>query len=163
MAAGLYSADFQSIQLAAIDAGLGGNIQDAGVYNYRAGSQSRQLFRGSLVLATQAKSKSIEMARLPIGVIPLMCWLCSDTSLSTASITIGSSLSAAKYRANATFTTVGQWVPFMLPGPTIMLPLVAPTTIVVPGVAESIWITNDATAAFPAAGNLELIFECIIP
>lgn len=163
MAAGLYAADYQSIQMAAIDAGLGGNIQDSGTYNYKMGGQSRHLFRGSLVLATQAKSKSIEMVRLPIGMLPLMCWLNSDTSLSTASIEIGSSLSLAKYRANATFTTVGQWVPFMLPGPTIMIPLVAPAISVIPGIAESIWITNDGTATLPAAGNLELLFECIVP
>lgn len=142
------AADYFSTQLTSLDAGT-----HLGAGDYKQGFYSRPIFRGTFDLAGAiAKSETLAMVRLPIGAIPYMCWLLSSVTLNTAVVSIGISGTAAKYRALATFTTAGQWVPFMIPASMTALTAV-----------EEIWITNDATAAVPTSGDLEMAFECIMP
>ncbi len=145
------AADNFSVQLTSIDVP---NYQPATAAWYKGGSPHRPLFHGQFAATAtnMAKSKTVAMVRLPIGVIPFRASVLIDTSLGSAKYSIGSSSSGAKYRALATSTVVGAWFDYNLPAAMIVLTA-----------AEEIWITNDATADFPTTVAIEMIFECVIP
>jgi hypothetical protein len=143
------AADYLSTQLTSIDAGT---YQPSTIAAYKVGSKDMPIFRGSFSTGSIAKSKTIEMVRLPSGCIPYRLWFNTDTSLGSSKVAFGSSATADKYRASGTLTTpLSQWIPFMV------LPLVKLTA------EELVWITNDGTADLPAAWNIEFAFEVIIP
>lgn len=143
------AANYFSTQLTSIDAGT---YQPSTIAAYKVGTNGMPIFRGAFSTASIAKSKTIEMVRLPSGCIPYRLWFCTDTSLGLSKVAFGSSATAAKYRAEAVLTTpLNQWIPFMI------LPLVKLTA------EELVWITNSADADLPAAWNIEMAFEVIIP
>ena len=147
------AADFFSNQLTNIDAGT---HQAAGAY--KVGSPHRPIFLGTLALGTaiMAKSKTAAMVRLPIGVIPYRIGLLITESLGSAVIALGISGTAAKYSVAATQTGIIFWNMYMLAAAFSTTPLTA---------IEEIWITNDATAAFPttSGGSVTMAFECLVP
>lgn len=98
------------------------------------------VYYGQLTLTSQAKSKSHHMFTAPSGFIPLALFM-SGPTLSTAKIAVGIDGTAAKYRASAVFTAVWE------------IAMLAATSVVLASDTE-IWVTNDATAVFPAAGTL---------
>lgn len=61
-------------------------------------------YRASITLAAQASGDTIVLANVPAGVCFEYGVIVSDTSLSTATVSVGNSTSAAKYKAAATFT-----------------------------------------------------------
>ena len=147
------AATYKSTQLTNIDAGT---HQAAAAY--QVGSRERPIFRGTLAFGTtvMAKSEDVEMVRLPIGVIPFMCWILVSESLGSAKMAIGITGATGKYMAAATFTTADRWVPFMLESAFDDGALTA---------IESILVTNDTTAAFPTTtgGSINMAFECLVP
>ena len=141
------AADYFSSQLTSIDAGA---IQPATIGIYKFGPKDRPVYRGSFSTGSVISGKTIEMVRLPVGVIPWRVSLLIDTTTGSSTLAVGSSVTAAKYRAAATLTTINQWFSYMI------LPLAALT------VEELVWITI-GSATMPATYNLELAVEAIVP
>jgi hypothetical protein len=102
-------------------------------------------FSEQVTLAAQASADTIVVGLIPKGAIFLYGVLTSDTSLATATIAIGNSTTAGKYRASAVFTAVDT--------PTLFG--VTAGEDVANTVDESVLITV-ATAALPASGNLKI-------
>jgi len=100
------------------------------------------IFYGVLTLATQAKSKTIDMVTLPAGFTPIL-YVMAGPTLSTAKISIGITGTATKYRASGVFTATTEVV--------AIIPAVLEA-------AEEILISNDGTATLPASGTLSLAF-----
>ena len=67
------------------------------------GAQDRR-YRASITLASQASGDTIVLANIPAGMIFAGGTIVSDTSLGTATVSIGTASSAAKYKAAGTFT-----------------------------------------------------------
>ena len=95
---------------------------------------------GQLTLTSQSKSKSHHMFTAPSGFVPLALFM-SGPTLGNAKIGVGISGTSAKYRANAVFTAVFE------------VAMLAATSVVLSADTE-IWVTNDGTDVFPAAGTL---------
>lgn len=104
-------------------------------------------FTEPVTLATQAKSKSIGVAFIPFGSVPLYGVIFTDTSLGAATISIGPTADPDKYRLLAVLTAVDT-------------PEIYGTALPSAGAGyeitadEVVLITNSATADLPAAGNL---------
>ena len=148
------AADYKSVQLTAIAAGT---HLAAGLY--KTGSHDRPMFHGHLAFGTgiMAASETAAMVALPIGVIPFQIGILVSESLGSAKFSLGISGTAAKYKALGTQTDLTTWVWYMLE--TAWDAYGANTAI------EEIWITNDATAAFPTTtnGSINMAFECLVP
>lgn len=71
-----------------------------------AGGRVRR-YRNSITLASQASADTISCQPIPAGHVFCFGILITDTSLGTATIAIGNSTTAAKYRAAAVFTATG--------------------------------------------------------
>lgn len=102
------------------------------------------VYYGQLTLTAQAKSKSHNMFTAPSGFMPLLLFMVGPT-FSTAKIAVGIDGTAAKYRASATFSAVSE------------IAMLAAVNVALASDTE-IWVTNDATAVFPAAGVLTVGF-----
>lgn len=61
-------------------------------------------FRGQITLAAQASGSTIGIARLPMGASILGIWVCTDTSLSTAAVSVGDSNTATRFAPANTLT-----------------------------------------------------------
>lgn len=76
---------------------------------------SVKVFNEKITLAAQAIGDTIEVARLPKGAVPLYGMMVSDTALgAAATVAIGVSGAAGKYRAAALFNTAETWEQFGL-------------------------------------------------
>lgn len=106
-----------------------------------------RVFNERINLATQTTSDTIEVCRLPKGAIPLYGVLQTDTTLGAATIAIGITGTAGKYRAAAAFTATNVPTPF---GDTANMG--EATT------AEEIVFITIATASLPASGILRVQF-----
>lgn len=128
-------ATFNSVQAAAKAAGakLDGRIHGGTLRRFRADVQ----------LAAQASGDVGNLVTLPRGYSFAFGVLNSDTSLATATISIGVAASTAKFRAAAAFTAIDTPTLFGKQAPTEEAE----------GDAQDITLTV-GTAALPAAGNL---------
>lgn len=117
-----------------------GNIQGA---KYRT-------FRATIALASQAIADTIVLAKVRPGYRFSHGLIASDTSLGTATLSIGTAASAAKHRAAAVFTTTDTPTPFGKVAAINEARLTAEETV----------IATVGTAALPAAGTLviELVY-----
>lgn len=70
--------------------------------------------QSTFTYAAQAAADTLTLVDTPAGARVMGFKCLTSVTLGTAQFTIGISGAAAKYRAAATFTTVGQWVEFML-------------------------------------------------
>ncbi len=147
------ASDYFSVQLTAIAAGT-----HLGAGAYKVGSSERPIFRGTLAFGTgiMAKSEDADMVALPIGVLPWSVGILVSESLGSAEFSIGITGTTAKYKALGAQTGAVGWVYYMLESALDNGVLTA---------AETIIITNDATAAFPetSGGSINMAFECIVP
>lgn len=147
------AADYFSTQLTSIDAGT-----HLAAGSYQVGSPERPIFRGTLAFGTgiMAKSETAAMVRIPKGFLPWTIGILVSESLGSAEFSLGISGTAAKYKALGVQTGAVGWVYYMLESALDDGVLSA---------IEEIWITNDATAAFPTTtgGSINMAFECIVP
>lgn len=139
--------DYKSAQLTDIDAGT---LLDSGEYEVDKGDFIT--FIGTLTLATQEKSKTVAMVRIPKGYTPFRMTRKTDTSMGSSKIAIGYSGTSAAYLAEAVFTTTE------LPVEGLNTAVCIPTTSIV-----EVWITNSADASFPASGTFQLAVDCKKP
>jgi hypothetical protein len=106
-------------------------------------------FRATVTYATQTTSDTITLFTLPTGVTFLRGTAFTSVTTATATIAIGITGTAAKYRAAAAITTVDAPQDF---GLTAIAGAVAPSTA-----EETVFITI-GTASLPAAGTLVVEF-----
>lgn len=106
-----------------------------------------KVFNEKVTLAAQAAGDTINVARLPAGFVPLYGMLVTDTSLGSATVSVGVAGSTGKYRAAAVFTATDTPTPF---GKAAALgePLAS---------EETVFLTV-GVAALPAAGTLRVMF-----
>ena len=71
-----------------------------------------RVFNEKIALSGQTTTDVIEVARLPKGAVPLYGLLLTDTSLGAATVAIGVSGNAGKYRTGGTFTVTDAPTPF---------------------------------------------------
>lgn len=141
------AADYFSAQLTDIDAGT---LLDANEYEIIKGDVTT--FIGTLTMATQAKSKSVAMVRIPKGYTPVRMRRYTDTSLGSSKIAIGYTGASSAYYAEAVFTTTNQ------PVEGLNLAVVTPTTSIV-----EVWVSNSADASLPSSGTFRLEIDAINP
>lgn len=114
---------------------------DPGLYDAKP-----RIFIDRFIYASQPSGDTLTGVTLPAGVRPLAFGLLTDTSTGTATLSIGISGTAAKYRDAATFTTTDQLTFFRKPD----------TASAILTASETILITT-GTAALPSSGNLWLV------
>jgi hypothetical protein len=105
-------------------------------------------FVETVTFASQATSDTIEVARLPKGAVPLHVYMMTDTSTGTATIALGVSGTAAKYKTAAAYTTTNVWTEVYGTTPA--------TALGVALASEEILFLTIATAALPASGTLRI-------
>jgi hypothetical protein len=103
-----------------------------------------RIFRASITLASQASADTITLAKEPKGMRFSHGIIATDTSLGTSTLSIGTSASAAKYRAAAVFTATDT--------PTLFGKAAAMNDDAL--TADETVIATVGTAALPASGNL---------
>jgi hypothetical protein len=101
-------------------------------------------YRATITLASQASGDTIVLADIPAGLVPAYGVLNADTSLGTATLSIGNASTPAKYRAAATFTATDTPTPFGKAGAVDDAALTASERV----------IATIGTAALPASGIL---------
>lgn len=101
-------------------------------------------FRASITLNTQTTSDTIVVAVVPAGYAFAFGVLCTDTSLSTATIAIGITGTTGLYRAAAVFTATNTPTLFGTAASLVQATLTADQTIFI----------TIATASLPASGQL---------
>ncbi len=106
---------------------------------------SVRTFAETVTYASQGIADTIEVARLPKGAVLIKGQLCADTSSGTATISVGTSASPAKYRAAAVFTATDT--------PTAFGKAAALNTALA---SEETVILTVGTAALPASGTLQV-------
>ncbi len=102
-------------------------------------------FNETVTYASQGIADTIEVGRLPKGAVVRGIQLCADTSSGTATISVGTSASPAKYRAAAVFTATDT--------PTLFGKAAALNVALA---AEETVILTVGTAALPASGTLQV-------
>ena len=112
----------------------------------------------NLASVTFAKSETLGMVTIPAGVIVTSVDILISATLATAVFSVGSTVAAAKYRALLVMTTpLIQWVKYQVAA-TFVTQAAAPIST-----RELILITNDATAAMPAAGLICMVVNTLEP
>lgn len=112
-------------------------------------------FAEAVTLATQAKSKTIGIGVIPAGAVPLYGIIVTDTSLASATISIGDAGDPNKYRVDAVLTAL---LPELYT--TSLDPAAANGAAgTEQSVDEELLITNSATATLPASGFLKNWFH----
>ena len=135
--------DTNGLNMTALVAAAGGDKVETKV-----ATGTVRCFSEYVLLAAQAKSKTIGIGYTPAGSVPLYGIIVTDTSLSTAEIAIGSAADPDKYRLSAVLTATD--------APELYSRGIAPTDGAGDEVSadEELFITNSATAALPGAGEL---------
>lgn len=128
------------------------------------GSRSRKII-ASIVLASQASGSVIGVARIPVGAAITDIQLTTDTSLGSATISLGDSNSGAIYMAAQTFTatdtptavgkTATRGVPIAAGYDCVTGKVTTPPA---GGNYEDVVLTV-GTASLPSSGNLRIIIE----
>jgi hypothetical protein len=101
-------------------------------------------FRATVNLASQASGDTVVLADIPTGYVFDGGDLTTSVSLSTATVAIGNSGAAGKYRAAAVFTATDVPTPFGVTAAMAGLASSAPERV----------ILTVGTASLPAAGTL---------
>lgn len=101
-------------------------------------------FRATIALASQASGDTIVLADLPAGYAVAYGVLISSASLGTATLAVGISGTAGKYRAAATFTATDTPTMFGIATALDDAPLTATERV----------IATVGTAALPSSGTL---------
>lgn len=109
------------------------------------------IFRALVTYASQAAADVIRLFKLPVGVLPVVGLINTDTSSGSTTISIGNSTTAAKYRALAAFTTTDT--------PTLFGKAAAVSGIVPATAVEEVLATLAAATA-PASGALTIDMIC---
>lgn len=101
-------------------------------------------YRASILLASQASGDTVVLANVPAGLCFAGGDITTDTSLSTATVSVGNATSAAKYKAAAVLTATDTPTQF---GKAAALAGAASSAV------EQVLLTV-GTAALPASGQL---------
>lgn len=101
-------------------------------------------FRASITLAAQASGDTVVLANIPAGYCFAGGEVTSSVTLGTATIAIGNSTTAGKYRAAAVFTAVDTPTPIGT----------AASLSAQPSTAQEQVLLTVGTAALPGAGTL---------
>jgi len=101
-------------------------------------------YRASIVLAGQASGDTVVLANIPAGQCFAYGSLVTDTSLGTATVSVGNASSAAKYKAAAVFTATDTPTAFGK----------ASAIAGVPSTAQEQVLLTVGTAALPSSGSL---------
>lgn len=101
-------------------------------------------YRASITLASQASGDTIVLANIPAGQCFAGGDLVTDTSLGTATVSIGNASSAAKYRAAAVFTATDTPTQFGK----------AAAVAAAPSTSQEQVLLTVGTAALPSSGQL---------
>lgn len=101
-------------------------------------------YRASITLASQASGDTVVLADIPAGQCFAGGELVSSVSLGTATVAIGNSTTAGKYRAAAVFTATDTPTPFGT----------AASFAADPSTAQERVLLTVGTAALPASGTL---------
>lgn len=101
-------------------------------------------YRASITLASQASGDTVVLAKIPAGQCFAHGVIVTDTSLGTATVAVGNSSSAAKYKAAAVFTATDT--------PTLFGKAAAVAGD--PSSAQEDVLLTVGTAALPASGQL---------
>jgi hypothetical protein len=110
-----------------------------------------RVFVETIAFASQTTSDTIEVCRLPKGAIPSSVHILTDTSFGgTATIALGISGNATKYKTAATFTTTNQWVEVYGTAPAAALGVAT--------ASEEIVFLTIAAASLPASGTARIRF-----
>ena len=150
-----------STQMASLTANTGGAVQ--ALPNVTVVNGRKRVFHADIALAAQASGTTIGVARLPLGAMITDIQIITDTSLSTATISLGDSNSAAIYAAAATYTTINTPVYVGLAA-TLGVPIASGydcTTGVANKSYEDIVLVT-ATASLPGSGNLRINISYVI-
>jgi len=113
-----------------------------------------RVVREYITLASQASGDTIQLPDLPAGLKFAFGMVHTDTSLSTATISIGPAATPAKYRAAATLTATDTPTPFGKVSAKIPAADASGGALTA---AETNLVTV-GTAALPASGNLVVEF-----
>lgn len=97
-----------------------------------------------ITLAAQAAADVIKLCNLPKGACPMGGELTTDTSLGSATLSIGNASSAAKYRAASTFTATDTPTTYGKASAQGITPLAADEEV----------IATVGTASLPGSGTL---------
>lgn len=101
-------------------------------------------YRASITLASQASGDTVVLANIPAGQCFAKGVIVTDTSLGTATVSVGNASSAAKYKAAAVFTATDTPTAFGK----------AAAVAAVPSTAQEQVLLTVGTAALPASGQL---------
>lgn len=101
-------------------------------------------YRASIALAAQASGDTVVLANIPAGYCFAFGVITTDTSLSTATVSVGNAGSAAKYKAAAVFTATDT--------PTLFGKASAVSGV--PATAGEQVLLTVGTAALPGSGTL---------
>lgn len=112
-----------------------------------------KLYRATFTFNTQTTSDTLQCFTLPTGATFVKGWAIVDTSTSTATIAIGNSGTAGKYRAAAAITTTNSPQDFGVAAAASGAPLSAEETVLV----------TIGTASLPASGTLTIFFLMSMP
>ena len=137
-------ANYNSNELTAMGTGTPLNLDSANCYDARV-----KRFRASFDLASQASGSTLTLCTLPKDCVPLAILVTPSTSLSTATIKIGTADDDDKYCGAKTFTSADT--------PTVVGATGATKEALT---AEETLIATTGTAALPASGTL--VFDVLV-
>lgn len=109
-------------------------------------------FRATVTLASQASGDTIVLAKIPAGYAFAYGVINASATLGTATVAVGISGTAGKYRAAAVFTAAAPTM-FGVVGAVDDAPLTAEETV----------IATVGTAALPSSGTLVVDLYCSAP
>lgn len=121
---------------------------------------------GVLTLASQASGTTIGMVRIPVspgGTVLVGMTLVTDTSLGSATISLGNSNTAAQYMAAQTFTSTN--TPTRVGKAVVHGVGITSGYDCVTGLASAVYediVLVTATASLPSSGTLALLVEYVI-
>lgn len=165
-----FPATLASTEMAQLYGNAGGAVQSLPAVTVLGGKQRLQ--RASIALASQASGAVIHIARLPIGAMLTGIVFMTDTSLGSATISVGDFNAAAIYAAAQTLTSTNSKVSAGLV--TTMYKIITtgydavlggPLGYALPGQGGANYedlVMVVGTAALPSSGNLVVAIEYII-
>lgn len=153
-------ADFYSPTMTKLTGNTSGAIES--LPNAIANGGKQRTYGDTITLASQASGKKIAVARIPVQSSIVGFTIITDTSLSTATLSIGDMNSATQYAAAATFTATDT--------PTRTGKAVAHMTPITSGYDATTGLASTSftdivltvgVAALPASGNLVVLIDVL--
>jgi len=150
-----------STQMTSLTGNAGGGSQ--ALPNVTGVGGRERIFHADITLAAQASGTTIGIARLPLGAMITDIQIITDTSLGSATISVGDSNSAAIYAAAATYTTINVPVYVGLAA-TLGVPITSgydcQTGVANKSYEDLVLVT--ASASLPASGNLRITVKYVL-